>query len=262
MICILDQKNYHLEIRGGYGRLVAYLLDRCVQLDAMIYYNTFVNKIEYTKTSVIAHATEGRKFEADKMIITASAGVLQSGSIIFEPEPKEHLISINSLGFGTVIKFLLQFKTNFWQDKEDNIGFILSNEEVPTWWTALPEHNNLLTGWMGGTKAAEKIFWKDEELLGIALGSLATIFRMPLSKLSELLDHYMIVNWQNNPNVRGGYSYNTLSTDNAKKVLATPINNVIYFSGEAVNQGESQGTVESALESGRDVATLLIKHHR
>ena len=256
----IDKKQFRIE--GGYGRLISYLLDSCLQFDPLIYYNTFVNKIEHTTTSVTVHTADGKKFEADKLIITVSAGVLQSGNMKFYPELKEHSIAIHNLGFGTVIKFLLQFKTSFWQHSKDNIGFILSNEEVPTWWTSLPEQNNLLTGWMGGTKAAEKTFWKDDDLLRIAIGSLASIFRLPSSQLSDLLERYMIVNWQNNPNVRGGYSYNTLSTDDAKQLLATPVNKVIYFAGEAVNQGKSQGTVESALESGRDVATLLIKQHQ
>ena len=256
----IEKKQYRIE--GGYGQLVNYLLDQCVQLNAMIYYNSVVDKIEYDDVSINAYTIEGRKVEGNNLIITASVGVLQSGTIQFEPELKDHNIALQGLGFGTVIKFMLQFKTNFWQKYKSDIGFILSDEEVPTWWTQLPKQSNLITGWMGGAKAAEKIFWTDDELLSIALASLASIFQLPLSDLNEELDRFMIVNWQNNPTAKGGYSFNTLSTDNAKKVLARPVNNMIYFAGEAISQGESQGTVESALQSGKEVATLLRKHYK
>ncbi len=92
------------------------------------------------------------------MIITVSLGVLQSGSIQFKPALTDHAIAIQGIGFGTVIKFLLEFKTSFWKEFDDDIGFLLTDEEIPTWWTQLPGESNLLTGWLGGPKAAEKIF--------------------------------------------------------------------------------------------------------
>jgi len=254
----IEKKQYRVE--GGYGGLINYLLNDCVQLDARIYYNSSVNRIRYNKSSVNVSTTDGRNFDSDKIIVTASVGVLQSGAIRFDPELTDHAIAIQGLGFGTVIKFLLQFKTDFWKEYEDDIGFILSNEEVPTWWTQLPMENSLLTGWMGGAKATERVFHSDDELLGIALGSLASIFQMPVSGIKEQLECYKILNWQNNANIKGGYSFNTLSTKEAKRVLANPVNEVIYFAGEAVSQGEAQGTVESALQSGKDVAAFLIRH--
>lgn len=256
----IEKKQFRVE--GGYGRLVNFLLERCVQLDAMIYYNSFVNKIEYNDHSVSVYTSEGKKLEGNKLIITVSVGILQAGIIAFDPPPGDHLLAIQGLGFGTVIKFLLKFKTNFWQSFKDDIGFILSDEEVPTWWTQFPKGDQLLTGWMGGTMASEKIFWTDDQLLEVALKSLSSIFQMPVTEVTSHLDQYKIINWQNNPNVKGGYSFNTLSSDAAKKVLAKPINKTIYFAGEAVNQGKSQGTVESALQSGKEVAALLIKEYR
>jgi monoamine oxidase len=61
--------------------------------------------------------------------------------------------------------------------------------------------------------------------------------------------------------VKGGYSYNTLHSQVAKTILNSPADNKIYFAGEAVSKSESQGTVESALQSGYDVAELLLKQY-
>ncbi len=256
----IEKPQYRIE--GGYGQLIKYLLDQCIALDAMIYFNSCINKIDYNKTFATVYTIENKKFEADRVIVTASAGVLQSGIIQFKPPLKEHAIAIQGLGFGKVIKFFLQFKTRFWNEYENEIGFLLSDEEVPTWWTQLPRENNLLTGWMGGPKAMEKIFQSESDLLKIALGSLSSIFKMPVSKINEELECYKIIDWQHHPTIKGGYSYSTLNTKEAKKVLSDPVNNIIYFAGEAISESESQGTVESALQSGEDVAALVMKHFK
>jgi monoamine oxidase len=47
----------------------------------------------------------------------------------------------------------------------------------------------------------------------------------------------------------------------AKTILNSPVDNKIYFAGEAVSKSKSQGTVESALQSGYDVAELLLKQY-
>ncbi|HJS53883.1 MAG TPA: NAD(P)/FAD-dependent oxidoreductase [Chitinophagaceae bacterium] len=253
----IDKKQYR--IKGGYIQLINYLIRSALQKKGTFYFNTCVNKIEYEKGNVVAYTTGTEKFEASGLIITVSLGVLQSGSIQFKPALTDHAIALQGLGFGAVIKFLFEFKTRFWNDFDDNIGFLLTNEEIPTWWTQLPSDSNLLTGWLGGPKAAEKIFEPETSLLQIALQSLSSIFHLSFTMLQKELIHHKIICWQNQQYIKGGYSYNTLGSNQAKKVLSTPIDDTIYFAGEAVGQGESVGTVESALQSGRDAAAMLIE---
>ena len=253
----IEKKQYR--VKGGYIQLLNYLLKCSLQKDAVIYYNACVNKIEYDTGEVVVTTSETKKFEANKLIITVSLGVLQSGSIQFKPALTAHNIAIQGIGFGTVIKFLLEFKTGFWREFDDDIGFLLTDEEIPTWWTQLPGESNLLTGWLGGPKAAEKIFKTEEELLQTALHSLSSIFRMPPAMLREELVHHKIICWQNHHYIKGGYSYSTLASEQARKILAKPVNDIIFFAGEAITESDSTGTVESALQSGKDTATMLIK---
>ena len=255
----IEKKQYR--VKGGYSQLVNYLLNCSRSQNVTINFNSCVNKIKYNDENVTVYTTDNKEFNADKLIITVSVGVLQSGTIRFEPVLTDHAVAIQSLGFGSVIKFLLEFKTSFWNEFDDEVGFILSDELVPTWWTQLPAENNFLTGWLGGAKAAEKIFENDDALLQAALQSLSSIFRMPPSMLREELIHYKIINWQTVQHVKGGYSYNTLGTGQAIKVLSNPIDGTIFFAGEAIAGGDSQGTVESALQSGYDTASILIRSY-
>jgi monoamine oxidase len=247
-------------ITGGYGQLIKFLYDHCLGTNAAFYFNTVVNEISCRK-HVVVHTTDGKNFESGKLIITVSAGVLQSGSIQFDPPLKEHGLAIQALGFGGIIKFLMEFKTRFWESRNTDIGFLLSDEIIPTWWTQLPAKSNLLTGWMGGTRAAENIFETNSSLLQTALLCLSSIFKVAPAVLRDELRNYKIVNWLDNPFVKGGYSYNTLHSRVAKTILNSPVDNKIYFAGEAVSKSKSQGTVESALQSGYDVAELLLKQY-
>ena len=255
----IEKKQYR--IKGGYTQLINFLLDRCRLKNAVISFNTCVNKIIHEKDDVTVYTSDNKSFTGKKVIITVSIGVLQSGTIQFQPLLTDHGVAIQSLGFGSVIKFLLEFKTDFWKEFEDDIGFLLTDEEIPTWWTQMPTESNILTGWLGGPKAAEKIFEQDEALLQSALQSLSAIFRIPPAMLREELVHHKIINWQTLQHIKGGYSYNTPGTEQAIKILATPIDETIFFAGEALGGGDSQGTVESAIQSGYDTAARLMKSY-
>jgi monoamine oxidase len=254
----IEKKQYR--IKGGYIQLIDHLVNCCRQFKTEFYFNTSAKEIEYENGNVNVYTTDNKKFQAKKLIITVSAGILQSGAIKFKPELTDHAVAIQGLGFGAVIKFLLEFKTCFWKEFDDETGFLLTDEEIPTWWTQLPAESNLLTGWLGGPNATKKIFEPDASLLQTALLSLSSIFRIPPAMLQEELTNYKIINWLNQPYIKGGYSYNTLNSKQAINILSSPVDDIIYFAGEAISKSESQGTVESALQSGHDTAKILIEH--
>jgi monoamine oxidase len=55
----------------------------------------------------------------------------------------------------------------------------------------------------------------------------------------------------------GAYSYNKLFTTAARQLLNEPIQNTLYFAGEALYDGNAGGTVEAALVSGLAVSKLI-----
>lgn len=252
----INEHQYRVD--GGYGKLVNYLVEKCKQTNGTLHFNTCVTAIEHKKDHVVAHTLNGDAYEASKIIITASTGVLQSGMIRFEPELPGYNHAIQQLGFGSVIKFLLYFKTNFWKDHPVPVGFLLSDEEIPTWWTQFPHQNNLLTGWLGGPLAAARSNEDDASLLSSALLSLSNIFHLSPAELRTNLIFHKIICWHSNPFIRGGYSYETVESAAAKKILLKPANGTIYFAGEAMYEGDLQGTVEAALQSGGLVAHNIV----
>jgi len=240
-------------IAGGYQSLINYLFETCED-KATVHFFSEVYNIVYRENNVLVNTKDGKSYQATKLIITVSAGVLKAADISFNPQLVEHATAIKQLGFGSVIKLLLQFSEPFWENKAKDLIFALSDEAIPTWWTQLPQRACLLTGWLGGPSAKEASQLPGDELYELALKSLSNIFAVEISQLRSLLTHHKIVCWDNNPCVKGGYSFNTLSSESAKEILRKPVMDTIFFAGEAVYSGEFQGTVEAALVSGRDVA--------
>ena len=231
-------------------------------MNGIIYLNTVAVTVSHSKNKVKVITADDKIVESKKIIITASAGVLKSGNIQFDPAIEEHTGAIKQLGFGTVIKILLWFNNPFWKKHADDIAFLLTDENIPTWWTQLPAETNLLTGWLGGPSAAIRSGESETSFLRSSLLSLSTVFKISVQELEEQLVQHEIINWHNKPFVKGGYSYNTLGSVAAKRLLAEPVNGTIYFAGEAVYTGESQGTVEAALQSGIAAAEKIIQSAR
>jgi monoamine oxidase len=137
-------------------------------------------------------------------------------------------------------------------------GFLFSNEIVPVWWTQFPDTTPLLTGWIGGSKAAVLKDMTNEEILAKAIASLASIFSKTPDEIRQLIAASHVFNWLQIPESSGAYSYPTPLTKAAIQLLQQPLLDTVYFAGEAIYSGEHPGTVEAALESGKGVASKIL----
>ena len=257
----LNEGGEQYRVDGGYSKLTGYLLDCCIKHNTVFYFSTVAKRIEHNKEGVKVICTDGNIFYGSKVIVTVSLGVLQAGDIDFVPAIPAHMNAINDIGFGDVVKILLAFKSSFWSNYAKNIGFIISDEKIPTWWTQLPNEQALLTGWLGGPNASAEGL-TEEVLLEHSLGSLSKIFNCGIEFLKEQLIQHCIVQWKKYPYIKGGYSYNSPQSPNAKKILLKPVDEVLFFAGEALFEGSAQSTVEAALQSGNSVAELILKMNK
>ena len=255
----LEEAQYR--VKGGYGRLIDALIEWSCVRGGQIKYNETVRRVEYAKDRVTVFTTHDRQYEASKLIVTVSAGVLQSGEISFAPVLGKHDVAIQQIGFGSVIKVIFLFREAFWSEREKDIGFLLSDQSIPTWWTQLPDQIPILTGWLGGPKAALMSSLPQDKICESGLNSLANIFGSSITFLREQLVSSKIMCWDDHSNIKGGYSYNTIDSTGAKAILQKPIDDTIYFAGEAVYSGDLGGTVEAALASGKMAAGLITGKH-
>ncbi len=268
---LLGEDDTQYRVKGGYVKIVDYLLNEVTQRGGRLHFQSIVKEIRWKKGYVELIDQSNKSFSAKKLVITVPLGVLQvatqeTAQIRFSPSINEVQQAINSLGFGSVIKIILNFDEPAWKIatnndavKKNDPGFIFSDAVIPTWWTQLPEQNCMITGWVGGPKAVLLQQETDDVLVDLALESLAAIFQIPLQSLQSKLTGSCIHNWSRDEFSRGAYSFETVHSKKAKATIATPIEDTIYFAGEACYEGPDSGTVEAALVSGQAAARRLLE---
>jgi len=232
----------------------------CLKSGGLIHASSFVTEIKWQKNDVTVTAADKEKYRGNKLIITVSLGLLltKPSMISFQPSIDDCLKAAQKIGYGTVIKVLLQFKERFWEEKKKNIGFLFTNEVIPTWWTQLPSSYPLLTGWAGGPQAWQLENKDDKAILELALQSLSNVFKKPVDELKQLLTASSVANWSKDSFAKGGYSYSMVGSTQAQRLFNEPIDDTIFFAGEAFYAGPSPGTVEAALVSGKNVAERIM----
>ena len=255
----MGEEGEQFRVPGGFDQLINYLEKQCKESGCLIHTSTVVTKIQWQKNDVTIITSDEKTYNSNKIIVTVSLGVLQAEPevIFFQPGIDEYFEAAKKIGFGSVVKVLLQFKETFWEEKKKNIGFLFINEVIPTWWTQLPSSYPLLTGWAGGPQAWQLENKDDNAILEIALQSLSSVFKKPINELKELLTASAVANWINDPYSKGGYSYCTTESAKALKIFDTPIQDTIFFAGEAFYDGPSPGTVEAALVSAKNVVEKI-----
>jgi monoamine oxidase len=255
----MGEEDEQYRVPGGFDQLINFLEKECLRSGVVIHTTAPVAEIKWEKNDVTVITSNRKIFKATKVIVTVSLGVLQSGrSILFQPGIDNYFPAAKKIGFGTVIKVMLEFKEAFWEKKKKGMAFLFTNEIIPTWWTQSPSSYPMLTGWAGGPQAWTLENNDDETILDLALHSLSNVFQKAVDELRQMLVASAVANWKKDPYSTGAYSYDIVGSIEAKKLLNTPVGETIFFAGEAFYEGPSFGTVEAALVSAKDVVEKIV----
>jgi len=245
---------------GGYRRMIDWLVAECRRTGAELFFSSPVTEVSWEKGRVAATTAGGRVFTADTLVVSISLGMLATGALQWVPALPELDRAVQQLGFGSVVKILLEFRRPFWLDQKPagRTLFVLSDQPVPTWWTQTEEESRLLTGWLAGDRMRRFQQLDGAARLESCLRSVAAIFSREPEWVRDELVASVILDWAGAPFIKGGYSFETVGAARARAILGRPFGGTLYFCGEALYQGEAPGTVEAALQSGWDVAEKII----
>lgn len=257
-----NDHEHQYRISGGYSVLIRYLQEKINRNGGAFIFSDPVKEIRWSKGAVSVHTIRGRVVEGEKAVITVPLGALQNGSIKFTPALPHHAAAFRHIGFGGVIKVFVEFRHAFWEHRIGrplkDVGFIFSDAAIPTWWSQLPDRTPLLTGWLGGPSAAN-VRHNDASLYEKSIASLRYIFNCQPAEITRELREFHVADWVQDPYTFGAYAYPTLQSRKAQAFLAEPVNDTVYFAGEALYSGSAMGTVEAALVSGKDVAEKIVR---
>lgn len=257
-----EEEQYRVD--GSYYRLVDYLEKEGRQRGVQFFFSHPVTQLQWKKGAAVA-ITESETFAAAKVLITVSIGVLKNEGITFFPALPAVKRAVRQLGYGHVVKVVLQFKRPFWKDRSvtgdrdlSDLNFLFSTEAIPTWWTHHPKNDAVLVGWLGGPRAEQMQLLDSKEITGKALESLSRIFSLDPAYLPKQCTGIELYNWSADPHFCGAYAYEVVNGHDLITALQQPVSETLFFAGEGLHTGPQIGTVEGALVSGREAAQRLI----
>ncbi len=243
----------------GYRQLIDYLAG-----GLRISTSTVVRTIDSTNPHEIELILEdGERLLAKRVIVTVSLGVLKSHTLGFHPAlPMSKQRVIRRLGMGRVLKFILHFKTAELAHELFHMadGVNKSLQTISCWWQSASNHK-VLVGYAGGKRHDRIVAMDEQALLHHVLRDLEKIAGKPIT---DHLLAYRLVRWDDNPFTRGAYSNHPVGvTSGEREVLAQPIDDRLFFAGEAACTSGNYATVHGAIESGQQVAHQIRQaYHR
>jgi monoamine oxidase len=77
--------------------------------------------------------------------------------------------------------------------------------------------------------------------------------------IADELEAVYCHDWQRDPFARGAYSYVGVGGGTARRDLAVPVADTLFFAGEATDDEGEAATVAGALQSGERAASEILK---
>lgn len=194
-------------------------------------------------------AVEGAfgKVEARACVVTLPTDVVSQGAVRFDPPlPPEKMRAFEDLPLGGLEKITLQFRRNPFGDANGNTVY-LQNADGPIMDCLLrPFGLDLVTCFTGGGEADRLRAAGEKAAVDWALDELAKTFGTGLK--AEFIKGHM-TGWRNDPFSRGAYSASKPGRNRSRAVLAEPVEERLFFAGEAADPKYSTG-VHGAHDTG------------
>jgi monoamine oxidase len=238
-------------VPSGYGALVA-----SSAAGLPIRLSSPVTRIGWGASGVVVEGAWG-SIRAGAVIVTVSVGVLTRGGIRFDPVlPEAARDAIGALRMGALTKVVLEFDGDrFGWPSPSDIYPLGTGFNLELW----PFDRNIVIGTIGGTPARTLIEQGEEAAVQALLETFCGIVgasakgRLLAGRLSD---------WVTDPLAGGSYSYAPPGGAGARRALAQPIAERVFFAGEATSGGgDAVGgamTVGGATLAGRKAAEAAL----
>lgn len=240
--------EHQFRIPSGYDRIPRFLANR---LETTIRLSTPVHRIAWSP----GHVEINGALTARAALVTVPLGVLQAGTIAFDPVPAPVRAAFD-IECGQVFRVVLRFEDAVWESIPHlaDAGFVFTDSEpFPTWWTTLPLRTPLITAWCAGPHV-DGLAGSSEQ---IALQAIQSLGQLLNQNVETLLRASYLHNWRDDPWSRCAYSYARAGRLAAREELASPTANTLFFAGEAAETEGHSGTVHGAIRSGHRAASLI-----
>ena len=218
-----------------------------------INYNTPISLVDYSSDQVVLTDINGVQYIADKVLITVPLTILKGGQLEFTPGlPGDKLEALDNVEMPDGLKVFMEFTEKFYPDllNVGGLGELLgSSDGERIYYDAAfrkESDRNILALFSVGDVAGEYTNLANDEAIINAI--LTELDQMYDGKASATLLNYVVQNWSKEPYIQGSYSHYQQAYGASIDALLRPVNDKVYFAGEAMSY-ESSSTVHGAAET-------------
>ncbi|KAF9305788.1 hypothetical protein BGZ74_008867 [Mortierella antarctica] len=233
-----------------------------------------------TNENIHIECGDGTVYDCSAAIVTVPLGVLKNRQIRFSPPlPEWKEKAIQHLGFGLLNKLVLVFEKPFWDTTVGLFGYVGSGEEgsfakgydlkayrssrgkfYMFWNCIVVSGLPVLVTLMAGQSAYDCENMPKEDLVQEALETLHLI-HPHIRQIPQPLES-VVTRWSQDEYARGSYSFvGKEGTGEDYDLLAKPIDNQLYFAGEATSRhypATAHGAYLSGVKVAKDILDSLI----
>lgn len=221
--------------------------------------NATVNEISVRPDGVSVGLRDGRRIEADRVLVTVPISILQRQRITFSNAPDaSRLRGLNDVVFGSGFKVFMKFSEQFYPDMlmfGSRLNALSDEWNSKLYYNAAfgkPTDDNLLGLFTVNENTLSRAALSNEALLETALAELTEIYG---SVVRQSFQAGTVQNWTKEPHILGSYSMTNDADDDIADILS-PIAGRIHFAGEALGddaQSTVHGAAFSAINAVRDI---------
>jgi len=235
-------------LKEGYGTLMARF-----GADVPVALNSAVERIDARGATLKLHTSKGT-LAARRVIVTVSTGVLGAGDIRFDPVlPDWKQAAIADLPLGNHNRICLLFDRNVFGPDQHLHATMLPESGEPMAFSIRPFGYDYVVGFTGGRHADWLEKAGSEASAALAKEHLVSIYGADIVKH---ITRHSVTAWRGDPWVRGAYAANAPGCGNRRALLARPIDERLYFAGEATSP-EFFSTAHGAYLSGVATANTV-----
>lgn len=220
-------------------------------------FNTVVNAIDYSGSKVVITDTNNQVYEADKIIFTAPLKILQEGNISFTPTlPNDKRNAIQNAPVWGGFKAFIEFSSKFYpvylafSDSETSAGQRIYYDAS----YGQSSSRHVLGLFSVGQQAEQYQNLSGDAQRDYMLNELDQVFNGAAS--SNYIKH-IVQNWNEEPHIKGAYLSDGAASS-ISTVLATTINDKVYFAGDAYTKFDDWSSVHIAARSARDAVSEIL----
>lgn len=235
--------------RQGYGALLARLA-----ADLPVRLSTPARRLDWGGALLID--TPKGTIRARTAIVTVSTAVLARGAIAFTPElPKSHADAVASLSLGQQEQIALEMSGNPLDLDPDDLVFEKANGARTAALLANIGGSTLSVVSVGGNLARDLARSGEAALADFAVQWIADTFG---TGMKDAVKRSIATRWSADALVGGAFSAAAPGHADARRTLATPLRDRVWFAGEAAHE-TLWGTVNGAWNSGTRAADAALR---